>query len=1081
MLTTTLERRIEERTQALGREMFARMRHAKPTPLQFTWWQERMLQVLMQDEWFKVQSFRFIDVLPAMRDDVELARHLREYFTRPPTRTRRVTIPDRPRPSPMLEWDPSEHGGHRASQQDGSRHASQHNGGYGGNGHSAAGGPPDGLHELSPQPAIRQLVKLVSWMMDFRRLDGVPARVFAGVARFSAALMAGSFIAGSTIDEAVRTIRRMRARQMAFTIDVLGESAVSSDEAAAYHRTYTELIEALPKFAADWDPVPLVDEGDGQPLPRINVSVKLTSLYPGFDPIAPEATKARAKELLRPLLRAAMRHGEHLHIDMEHYAIKDLTLELCEELFAEPEFRDYPHFGLVLQAYLKEGDADAQRVIDYARRRGTPVWVRLVKGAYWDSETVWAAQRRWPVPVWEQKWQSDACYERMTYALLSNYRHVRCAFASHNVRSLCHAIACREALEVPGWAFELQMLYGMGDPIKHAGVGMGQRCRIYTPYGQMLAGMAYLIRRLLENTANESFLRQSGDESADVAALLENPRLTGASAPPVERPVVVRYEFEEPIMQPFENVPCTDFSLAAERARMHAALAAQRTLAGREVPLRIGGERVTTGQWFESRNPSRPAEIVARAARADGAALERAVAAARDAWSDWRRTPAHRRSALVRRTGELLAARRFDLAALHCLEVGKTWREADADVSEAIDYCNYYAAEMERIDSHRRRRDIEGETNEHHYAPRGVAAVISPWNFPLSLLVNMVSAALVTGNTVVLKPASAAAAIAGAFVDAALEAGLPPGVLNLLTGPGRELGPRLVEHPQVDIVAFTGSRAVGLEINQRAAQAPTARPGVRKVILEMGAKNAIIVDADADLDEAIKGILASALSYAGQKCSAAARIIVLDAAHDRFMDRFVAAVRSKGVGPADEPTTAIPPVIDREAFDSIRAYIELGRREARCVLAVETDDIVASTGGYYIGPHIFDDVPPTAHIAREEIFGPVLCVLRARDFEHAIALFNDSDYALTGGLFSRSPADIERARAACECGNLYINRPITGSRVDLQPFGGFKLSGGGAKIGGPDYLIQYCEPRTVTENTLRRGFAPSEEIVEALA
>jgi RHH-type proline utilization regulon transcriptional repressor/proline dehydrogenase/delta 1-pyrroline-5-carboxylate dehydrogenase len=1061
MSAAVREREVEELTQKLGHEMFGRMRGSTPGVFQYAWWQERLLQLCMQDEWFKVQAFRFIDVLPMMQTDAEVARHLKEYFVLPEhARNGQRSAPR----EHALPGDTPAAAQHAATVE----HA------------AAAAAREAALRELEPAPFMQHIVKLVSRATNFRRLDSIWARLLALGARRGSMIMAGSFIAGANIDEAVRVIRRLRRRKMAFTIDVLGEAALSAAEGAAYHQTYMDLVGRLPGHAATWPAVPLADEGNGQVVPRVNVSVKLTSLYPGFDPIAPEAVERRAKELLRSIFRKAMEGGVHIHIDMEHYAIKDLTLDVFEELLLEPEFRDYPHFGIVLQAYLKDGERDGQRLIAFAKRRGTPLWCRLVKGAYWDSETVWAAQRHWPVPVWEQKWQSDACYERMTRTLLADYRHVRCAFASHNVRSLAHAMAVRELYEVPTWAFELQMLYGMGDPIKQAAVQMGQRCRIYTPYGNLLAGMAYLIRRLLENTANESFLRHTAADDASEDELLCDPQVTGRKAPPASRPVVIRYEFEEPIMDPFENVANTDFALEASRQKMQAGLAGVRAELGREYPVLLGGQAVRTSQWFESRSPSWPKEIVARVAQADEATANRAVEAAQQAWKSWRNVAPDERAAYVTRVGEFVQHKRFELAALMALECGKTWREADADVSEAIDYCVYYAKEMVRISGHPRRRDIEGETNEYSYQPRGVVAVIGPWNFPLALLANMTAAAVVTGNTVVMKPASSAAAVAGKFMELCAAAGLPAGVVNYVPGPGATVGEALVRHPQVAAIAFTGSRAVGQRINKLAAESPTARPGLKRVIAELGAKNAVIVDSDADLDEAIKGVIASAFAYAGQKCSAASRVIVLDAIHDRFTERLVEAARSKGVGPADDPATAIPPVIDRAAFDAVREWIEVGKREGRCVLAVDTSAICAETGGYYIGPHIFTDVPPTARIAREEIFGPVLTVIRVRDFDEAIAVFNGTDYALTGGIFSRSPANLERARAECECGNFYVNRPIAGSRVDLQPFGGLKLSGDGARTGGPDYLIQYCQPRTITENTLRRGFAPSEEVAEAL-
>jgi RHH-type proline utilization regulon transcriptional repressor/proline dehydrogenase/delta 1-pyrroline-5-carboxylate dehydrogenase len=388
---------------------------------------------------------------------------------------------------------------------------------------------------------------------------------------------------------------------------------------------------------------------------------------------------------------------------------------------------------------------------------------------------------------------------------------------------------------------------------------------------------------------------------------------------------------------------------------------------------------------------------------------------------------------------------------------------------------------MIHLEENVRRRDVPGEANEYYYTPRGVVAVISSWNFPLLLPTSMTAAALVTGNTVVLKPANLAGVVAAKLVEMLAEAELPAGVVNYVPGPGATAGKLLVTHPQVAMVAFTGSREVGRRVYQLAAETPTEEPGLRKVIAEMGGKNAIIIDSDADLDEAIKGVIASAFAYAGQKCSAASRVIVLAQAYERFVERLVEAMRTASVGPAEEPGTFVPPVIDQSAFESVRKYIEIGKSEACCALEVDVRrQIAESGGGYYIGPVIFTDVPPDARIAREEIFGPVLAVIKAADFDQAIRIFNGTDFALTGGVYSRSPANIERARQTCECGNLFINRQITGARVDLQPFGGFKLSGLDSKAGGPDYLIQFCEPRTITENTLRRGFAPSTEVTEQL-
>jgi RHH-type proline utilization regulon transcriptional repressor/proline dehydrogenase/delta 1-pyrroline-5-carboxylate dehydrogenase len=1037
--TDDSQRQIEDLTLRLGNEMFDRMENNKPWIAELQWWMDWGLAQFMKNERLKIQAFRFIDILPTIgQSSVEMARHMKEYFVLP------------------------------------------QNGGSGHRHHGAHREQAEALKALNGSGGIYQFDQLVSRIMNFKRLDSIRPRLLCWFAWKASMLMARQFIAGGNIAEAERAIRRLRKRRLAFTIDVLGEAARSAKEALQYQDIYLDLISELPKHAATWEPVPLIDGVGDQAVPRVNVSIKLTSIHPGLDAIAAERSKEVAKERLRPLLRRGMEGEVHLHIDMEHYAIKDLTLEVFYELLMEKEFRDYPHFGIVLQAYLKDGDRDVHKFVEWAKQRGTRTWIRLVKGAYWDSETVWADQAGWPWPVWEQKWMSDACFERMTSVLLRNWKHTPSAFASHNIRSLACAMAHRQLYEIPSSHFELQMLYGMGDPIKRAVVEMGQRCRIYTPYGQLLPGMAYFIRRLLENTANEGFLRQAGEDKPR-EELLRNPNETGAATPPFQRPVVVRCEFEEPLMDPFENVPNTNFAEAEARQKMQAGLANARAEMGRKCPLVIDGQSVTTGVWFESLNPSRPSEIVGKVAQAGPEHVEQAVAAAARAFNRWRNVSPHQRAEYVFQIAELMQQRRFDLAACAIYECGKPWREADADVSEAVDYCNYYAKEMIRMADNIRRRDISGETNEYVYAPRGVVAVISPWNFPLAILSGMAAAAIVTGNTVVIKPASTAAVTAFKIMEIVEAVGLPAGVVNYLPGPGAEIGELLVKHPGVAMVAFTGTRRVGCRINQLAAEHSASRPALKKVIAEMGGKNAIIVDSDADLDEAVKGVTVSAFGYAGQRCSAASRCIVVEPLYDRFVERLVESVRGSRVGPADDSATAVPPVVDQQLLDSIREMIEVGKREAKCVLEVDTSQVSSENdNGYYIGPTVFADVRPDARIAREEIDGPVLAIIRARDFDHAIEIFNGSDYALTGGVFSRSPANLERARNECECGNLYINRVITGSHVDLQPFGGLKMSGLGTKIGGPDYLIQYCEPRTITENTLRRGFAPSEEVIESL-
>jgi RHH-type proline utilization regulon transcriptional repressor/proline dehydrogenase/delta 1-pyrroline-5-carboxylate dehydrogenase len=492
----------------------------------------------------------------------------------------------------------------------------------------------------------------------------------------------------------------------------------------------------------------------------------------------------------------------------------------------------------------------------------------------------------------------------------------------------------------------------------------------------------------------------------------------------------------------------------------------------RNYPLIIGKGAMPTASLMDSVNPSRLSEIVGRCGRATRAQAQEAVAAAWGAFPGWRDTDPQVRTDYLVRAAAVMRRRRFELAAWEVYECGKQWREADADVAESIDYCEYYAREMRRL-APPRHVDVPGEENEYFYEPRGVTVVIAPWNFPLAILCGMTSAALVTGNTVVMKPAEQSAVVGAKLMEVFQEVGLPGGVVNYLPGVGEEIGPALVGHPDVAMIAFTGSRGVGCLINHQAAEQPPAQDHIKRVLAELGGKNAIIVDDDADLDEAVHGVAASAFGYQGQKCSACSRTIVLERVYGAFVDRLVEATRSMKIAPADDPGCVIGPVIDADARRRILDYIERGKQEARLVYAGDPGPLAES--GFFIGPHVFADVPSGAAIAQEEIFGPVLAVSKVRDLDEALTVANGTSYALTGGLYSRSPAGIRRVRREFRVGNLYINRKITGALVHRQPFGGFKMSGIGSKAGGPDYLLQFVLPRTITENTMRRGFAPAAE------
>jgi len=884
--------------------------------------------------------------------------------------------------------------------------------------------------------------------------------------------MAGRFITGYDAPTAIKTIERLRSRGMAFTVDVLGESTTSNAQADRYARVYHDLIDDLTAVSKHWPAIPVIDTDSNGPMPSVNLSIKLTGLDPYFDAIDPHRAILAASGRLRPLLRRARRAGAFVNIDMESTKHRELTLELFKTVMLEDEFRDWTDVGIVVQAYLTDGERDLDGLLEWGKTRGRRFAIRLVKGAYWDAETAAAVRSYKTPPVWTSKWQSDACFERMARVMLEHTELIRPAFASHNVRSLAVVLATAAGLGLTPYDYEVQMLYGMGDPLKTAMVKLGQCVRVYCPYGDFVPGMGYLIRRLLENTSNDSFLKQSFSDRGTHDRLLQDPTV----ARPQSAPLVARhYQNADPeeTMSAFTNASNTNFAVEQNRQKMIGALSYVRGELGREYPLVIDGESISADTWFESINPSKPDEVVGRVAHATIAHADLAVAAARRTFDHWRLTSALDRAELLRKTADRLEMRRFELAATMVLEIGKPWREADADVTEAVDHCRYYADQIIRIASRPRLRNLPGENNMLAYSPKGVCAVISPWAFPLAILTGMTGAALAGGNTVVIKPARQASVLAAKLVETLREVGFPQGVVNFVPGEGATIGRHLVKHNDVKIVAFTGSQEVGTGVIRTGSEVGEGQGFIRKMIVEMGGKNAIIVDDDADLDGAVQAVIESAFSFAGQKCSSCSRLIVLDGVYETLTSRLREAVNSVPVGPAEEPLTVVGPVIDAAARDRIREYIDLAKSEGR--LLVEAPLPGTCGEGFFVAPTIFTDVKSDARIAQEEIFGPVLAIIRATDFEHALKIANDTRYALTGGVFSRSPAHIDRAAQELAVGNLYINRRITGSQVDAQPFGGFKLSGTGVKAGSPDYLLHFMDARCITENTARSGLVPDEQ------
>jgi 1-pyrroline-5-carboxylate dehydrogenase len=513
----------------------------------------------------------------------------------------------------------------------------------------------------------------------------------------------------------------------------------------------------------------------------------------------------------------------------------------------------------------------------------------------------------------------------------------------------------------------------------------------------------------------------------------------------------------------FKNEPLTDFSQHSNRAAFQQALEYVRGQLGKHYPLRIGANTLQTGDVIQSINPSRPAEIVGTVAAGRKEDAERAIEVAAEAFKHWQYVDAEERARYLLRAAAEMRRRKHEFSAWMVFEIGKNWAEADADTAEAIDFLEYYARQAIRLKhASEQLHTIPGEQSELQYIPLGVGAVIPPWNFPNAIMVGMTSAAIVAGNTVVLKPASITPVIAYKFCEILWNLGLPSGVLNYLPGPGGAIGDTLVDHPKTRFIAFTGSKEVGMRIFERAAKVHPGQIWLKRTILEMGGKDAVVVDETADLEAAATGIVVSAFGFQGQKCSAGSRAIIVDAVYEQVAARVVEKTRQLTIGAPDQaPEIDQGPVSDAKAMQKILDYIEIGTQEGKLLCGGKAK--MTPEGGYFIEPTVFGDVAPNARIAQEEIFGPVLALIRAHDYAHALEVANGTEYGLTGAVYSQSRERLELARRMFHVGNLYFNRKCTGALVGVHPFGGFNMSGTDSKAGGPDYLLLFTQAKSISE------------------
>ncbi len=900
------------------------------------------------------------------------------------------------------------------------------------------------IKEYFPSDGMR-LPKEIRIGLALTRTALLTAPILSKSSEFLYKRMAKFFIGAGSIEEAIQKTEELENRGVMTSIDLLGELTTSDAEAGAYEAEYRKLFKALGARKKG----PLYQ----------NVSLKLSALDPNFDPIDPNGTQSRVFKRLIPLIEAAALEQIFVYIDMEHFAFRDLTLRLIRNLFeARPDF--ISSMGIVLQAYLADARQTADSVLNWAGHLSHPLTIRLVRGAYWDTEIMKAEELGWPIPVFLNKAETDQAYEELAELFLAAFPKIRLAVGTHNIRSVAHAMAYIETEGRDKNTVEFQLLYGLGAPLEAAIRARGYSLRLYTPVGDPLPGMAYLVRRLLENVSQQSFLRQSFWESASAEQLLKAPSKTNT----VKSLQTPSDEVK------FKNEPALDFSREDVRLSFEHALKKMRAEFGQKIPLFINGKEKNTAGYGLSLNPAHASQVVAEFACADKVDAEAAVRAADEAFPEWSHTDAKERAGLLRKAADILRHRRFELAALEVFEVGKPWREADGDVCEAIDYLEYYAAEAVKFFEKHPTEKLIHESNFTRPESRGVSAVIAPWNFPLAIITGMSAAALASGNTVILKPAEQSILMGWQLLRTYREAGFPQGTVNFLSGSGAELGPVLVEHPRVALIAFTGSREVGLEIIKRAASAVERSGCVKKVISEMGGKNAIVIDASADFDQSIPAVLESAFGYSGQKCSAASRLILLESIARPFLKRLCEAAASFIVGDPTHPGSHMGPLIDSDATKRLRLAYEEAKKTG--TVFYRGDVHTLEEQGYFVPPTIAGNLPLHSPLLSKELFGPFLTVSIVRSFDEALKMANQSEYALTGGVFSRTPSHIDKAAKHFAVGNLYINRKITGAIVRRQPFGGYKLSGGGSKAGGEDYLREFVFMRTITENRMRHGFSP---------
>lgn len=869
----------------------------------------------------------------------------------------------------------------------------------------------------------------------------LPAQLLATIVRQLVRKMAKRFIAGESISTSHKTIKDLRSSDRQCTLDQLGELVVSSKEADEYFEKVLQLIQGLRSH---------IPKGEKNLAGILNahVSIKVSALCHEFKPQAFEATYAIVAPRLRRILQEAKREEVFINIDAEHYHYRDLVLEIYGKVLLEtPDLSDYAQTGIVVQAYLRDGAKHLQDVISLAKKRGIRMPIRLVKGAYWDAETIEGEAHQFVPPQFLNKEESDLHFRQLAFMALENHDAIHLAIGSHNLQDHAFVESVR-ALRFPeAPVIEHQCLHMTYEALSHGLAKMGWPTRNYMPIGNLLVGMAYLVRRIMENSSQVGVL----------SIMRSHQKASG-----LQSPVIVHRERKQSGRISFDSVLTTlqsDFApvrplrlhLKQELETLKDSLKNFRAYVDSKQSDFTGS---SDEKVFCSSNPALILGTYKKSSEAQSKeALDRLIDGLET--SGWgKKENTLKRVASMLYLADRMLLKRNELSALIIYEAGKTMTEALADVDEAIDFINYYT-----------RQEIRIQLQSERVTNRGVFSVIAPWNFPLAIPCGMAVAPLVAGNAIILKPAEQTPLIGEKLFEMLLDAGIPSEVLALVQGDGAEVGAPLVKDLRSAGVVFTGSKAVGQWIYQNAGSDILEHqngqfPIQKKIITEMGGKNAVIVTNNCELDETISGILYGAFGHAGQKCSAASRLIVHREVKDALVARLVQAIKDLKVGESYDPSTSVNPLITEADQKRVRKSVEEAKDEAiRVGGKIHIDRSFEKLPGYCVGPALFElpkgQATKKESWAQREIFGPVIHIVEYDSLIEAIELFNGTEYALTGGVYSQSQDDIDFLLKFLRAGNIYINRPNTGARVAIEPFGGFKLSGTGPKAGGSEYLWQF--------------------------